>query len=93
MLGLKQPNKKQHHQLSQRKSGCQEKYITKLEQALSNTDPFDINHNSRDGTNFRLILLQNKTIIPEDIQKNILETHTKLFWRNEFLVVTISGTK
>ena len=92
MLGLKQPNKKKHHQLSQRKSGRQEKYIIKLEQALSNADPY-INHNSRDGTNFRLIHLQNKTIIPENIKKNILKTHTKLLWRNEFLVVTISGTK
>ena len=93
MLGLKQPNKKQHHQVSQRKSDRQEKYIIKLEQSLSNADPFDINHNSGDGTNVRLIYLQNKTIIPEDMQKNILETHTKLLWRNVFLVVTISGTK
>ena len=55
ILGLKQLNKKQHHQLSQRKSGRQEKYIIKLEQSLSNSDPFDINHNSRDSTNFGLI--------------------------------------
>ena len=74
MLGLKQPDKKEHHQVYQRKSGRLEKYIIILDQSLSSADPFDINHNSRDGTNIRLIHLQNKTIIPEDIQKNILET-------------------
>ena len=77
MLGLKQPDKKQHHQIYQRKSGRLEKYIIKLDQSLSNADPFDINHNSGDGTNSRLIHLQNKTIIPEDIQKNILETERR----------------
>ena len=42
MLGLKQPNKKQHHQISQRKFGRQKKKIIKPEQSLSNADPFDI---------------------------------------------------
>ena len=77
MLGLKPPNKKQHHQISQRKYGRLEKYIIKLDQSLSNVSPFDINHISRDGTNIRLIHLQNKTIIPEDIQKNILVTERR----------------
>ena len=51
-----------------------------------------INHNSRNGTNIRLIHLQNKTIIPKDNQKNILETerHRELAYQT-FVEERISG--
>ena len=71
-----------------------DKYIIKFKQSLSNADPFDINHNFRNGTNFGLIHLQNRTIIPEDIQNNILHTERRgEIAYQTFVVVTLSGTK
>ena len=72
LLGLTQSVRKQHHDKSEAKVIRREKYINQLKEVPCKANPFKVPE-STDDNNLKLVDLTNKTIMPDNVQQNILD--------------------
>lgn len=93
MIGILSECKKPHHKMSQSSIARQELYIHKIKDILSTANPFKP-IGSPDGTEFKLYNIMNKSILSDDLQKNILETEIHgQSALSKFVEERICGTK